>query len=369
MKDAAGNPLTADKHAGPSRRRRSRPPRVRAARSSWSRPGRPVRRATTRRSSAARASTSSTSPTVRHRPALAGKSTVILGAVPLSRTPRWTALQNWVAGGGNLIAMQPDKKLAGAARSDRRGRHARERLHEGRPGERRRRRASTRRRCSSTARPTATRSTAPAGRRALLDATTATSNPAVTLRDVGTERRPGRGVHIRPRPLGRLHPPGQPGLGRQKRDGRAASIRPDDLFFGAKAGDVQPDWVDPEQLRDPAGRRAAAPAREPDHGDEPDKAPLPRFWYLPRGEKAAIVLTGDDHDVGGTAAYFNRLKASEPAGCSVADWECVRATSYMYPDTPLTDAQAGSTSRRLRDRPAPATPLRGLHPDVARERY
>ena len=26
-----------------------------------------------------------------------------------------------------------------------------------------------------------------------------------------------------------------------------------------------------------------------------DKAPLPRFWYLPRGEKAAVVLTGDDH--------------------------------------------------------------------------
>ncbi len=26
-----------------------------------------------------------------------------------------------------------------------------------------------------------------------------------------------------------------------------------------------------------------------------DRKPLPHFWYLPRGEKAAIVMTGDDH--------------------------------------------------------------------------
>ena len=35
-----------------------------------------------------------------------------------------------------------------------------------------------------------------------------------------------------------------------------------------------------------------------------DKAPLPRFWYLPRGEKAAVILTGDDHAVGGTPAVL-----------------------------------------------------------------
>ena len=28
---------------------------------------------------------------------------------------------------------------------------------------------------------------------------------------------------------------------------------------------------------------------------ERDRKPLPRFWYLPRGEKAAVVMTGDDH--------------------------------------------------------------------------
>jgi hypothetical protein len=71
-----------------------------------------------------------------------------------------------------------------------------------------------------------------------------------------------------------------------------------------------------------------------------DRKPIPRFWYLPRGEKAAIVMTGDDHAKGGTAPRFDRYKQQSPAGCSVAAWECVRATSYIYVPTPLTDAQA-----------------------------
>ena len=92
-----------------------------------------------------------------------------------------------------------------------------------------------------------------------------------------------------------------------------------------------------------------------------DKAPLPRFWYLPRGEKAA--RRGDRRRPRARTArpaFFDRLKASSPAGCSVADWECVRATSYMYPDT-ADDRRPGRRlrGRRLRGRrctwsPAPA---------------
>ena len=58
------------------------------------------------------------------------------------------------------------------------------------------------------------------------NATTATTNPAVTLRVGRLERRPGGGVHLRPRPLRRLHAPGQPGLGRTgARRRRSASAR------------------------------------------------------------------------------------------------------------------------------------------------
>ena len=71
-----------------------------------------------------------------------------------------------------------------------------------------------------------------------------------------------------------------------------------------------------------------------------DRKPLPRFWYFPRSEKAVVVMTGDDHASGGTGGRFDQYKALSPAGCSVADWECVRGTSYIYPNSPLTDAQA-----------------------------
>ena len=53
-------------------------------------------------------------------------------------------------------------------------------------------------------------------------------------------------------------------------------------------------------------------------------------------------MTGDDHANGGTAGRFDGYKAASPPGCSVADWECVRSTSYVYPNTPITDAQAAA---------------------------
>ena len=55
-----------------------------------------------------------------------------------------------------------------------------------------------------------------------------------------------------------------------------------------------------------------------------DRTPLPRFWYLPRGEKAAVVMTGDDHGHGGTTGQFDRSRPRARPGCSVADWQCVR---------------------------------------------
>jgi Purple acid Phosphatase, N-terminal domain len=73
-----------------------------------------------------------------------------------------------------------------------------------------------------------------------------------------------------------------------------------------------------------------------------DKKPLPRFWYFPRGVKAAVIMTGDDHAGGGTSGRFNQFIGASPAGCSVAQWECIRGTSYVYPNSPLTDAQAAS---------------------------
>jgi len=53
-------------------------------------------------------------------------------------------------------------------------------------------------------------------------------------------------------------------------------------------------------------------------------------------------MTGDDHGNGGTVGRFDAYEAASPAGCSVSAWECVRSSSYVYPGTPITDAQAST---------------------------
>ena len=77
-----------------------------------------------------------------------------------------------------------------------------------------------------------------------------------------------------------------------------------------------------------------------------DRKPLPKFWYLPRGYKAAIVMTGDDHGNNGTAGRFDIYKADSAPGCSVDDWQCVRATSYIFPTRRSRPSRSPRTSRR-----------------------
>ena len=232
---------------------------------------------------------------------------------------------------------------------------------------RRRAPASSTRRSSSTAPPTATRSAARrASRRSTPPRRPPRPNPAVTLRSVGSQRRPGGRVHLRPRALGRLHPPGQPGLGRQERDGTRRSAPT--TCSSAPHRRPQPDWVDFEQGRDPAGRRAAAAARQPDRHDERRQKPLPRFWYFPRGVKAVVVMTGDDHaqrrhgrPVRPVPAPPARRAARSPTGsASAAPRTSTRTrrspTPRRRPTTPTasrsrcTSTPAATTTRRPRSR-------------------
>ena len=168
----------------------------------------------------------------------------------------------------------------------------------------------------------------------------ATSSPAVTLRTVGSA---GGQAASFAYDLARsvvYTRQGNPAWVGDKRDSSTQSIRSEDLFFGAKPGDIQPDWVDFGRIAIPQADEQQRLLANLITQMNLDRAPLPRFWYLPRGEKAAVVMTGDDHGNGGTSGQFDRFKAASPAGCSVADWECVRSTSYLYPFSPLTDAQA-----------------------------
>jgi hypothetical protein len=272
---------------------------------------------------------------------LTGKQVVLLATASVTDAEVST-LTSWVQGGGNLIAMRPDKKLAGllgltdAASTLTNGYVKVDNgtaAGAGVDGQTLQFHGTADRYTLSGASALAT---------LYSTQTSSTSNPAVSLRDLGTS---GGQAAAFAYDLARsvvYTRQGNPAWAGQKRDGTANGIRADDLFYGAKAGDVQPDWVDPNRIAVPQADEQQRLLANLITQMNLDQAPLPRFWYLPRGEKAAVVMTGDDHAVGGTTAYFNRMKAMSPAGCSVADWECVRATSYMYPDTPMTDAQAAA---------------------------
>ena len=173
-----------------------------------------------------------------------------------------TTLTNWVNGGGNLIALRPDKQLAGllgltdagldasnaylqvdtttaAGRGHRRPddpvpRH-------GRPLHAQRRHGD---------------------RDALLERDHGDANPAVTLRSVGANGGQAAAFTFDLNRSIVYTRQGNPAWAGQDRDG-VGGIRPNDLFYGAKAGDVAAGLARHEQDRHPAGRRAAAAAREP----------------------------------------------------------------------------------------------------------
>jgi hypothetical protein len=134
---------------------------------------------------------------------------------------------------------------------------------------------------------------------------------------------------------------GNPAWSGQERDA-LPPVRPDDLFFGAKVGDIQDDWVDVNKILIPqADEQQRLLANLVLHMNS-SRRPLPRFWYLPRGFKAAVVMTGDDHGNNGTTSRFNQYIAASPAGCSITDWECIRGTSYVYTNTPISNTQVAS---------------------------
>ena len=270
---------------------------------------------------------------------LATYDVVILGQSALSGA-QVTTLTNWVQGGGNLIAMRPDPQLAGLlGLTSASGTLANAYLKvdtatgpgAGIVGQTIQFHGSADRYTTSGAQTIAT---------LYSNATTATANPAVTLRSVGSS---GGQAAAFTYDLARsvvYTRQGNPAWSGDERDG-VGPIRSDDLFFGAKQGDVQPDWVDLSKVAIPQADEQQRLLTNLIEQMNVDRKPLPRFWFLPRDEKAAVVMTGDDHGNGGTEGRFGQFQALGPPGCLVVDWECVRATSYIYPNTTtLTNSEA-----------------------------
>jgi hypothetical protein len=270
--------------------------------------------------------------------ALAGYDVAILGETALTAA-QVTMLADWVGAGGNLIALRPDPQLAGLLGLNITS--------------------------STLANGYLLIDTAAAPGQGLVDqtiqyhgpadlytlngatavatlyssATTATSSPAVTLRSVGSA---GGQAAAFTYDLARsvvYTRQGNPAWAGQERDG-VTPRRSDDLFFGAAAGDPQTDWIDLDKVAIPQADEQQRLLANLILTMSSDRKPLPRFWYLPRDLKAAVVMTGDDHGNNGTEGRFHGYEAASPAGCSVADWECVRATSYVFTGTPLPASAA-----------------------------
>ncbi len=169
-------------------------------------------------------------------------------------------------------------------------------------------------------------------------ATTASSNPAVTSRAVGSNGGMAVAFSYDLAKSVVYTRQGNPAQAGQKLDGSTGPIRSDDMFY--------PSWINLSKVAIPQADEQQHLLSNIIAKYTLDRKPLPRFWFLPKGLKAAVVMTGDDHAVAGpsTVNRFNQYKSlsadNSPAG--VADWNAIRGTSYIFPGTAITDAQTSA---------------------------
>jgi PKD repeat protein len=267
---------------------------------------------------------------------LPGYDLVILGDMALT-SDQVSMLTAWVTGGGNLIALRPDKQLAGLLGLT----DAATTISEGyllidtsrSPG------------TGIVGQTLQFHGTADAytldGAISLAtlysDRTTATAYPAVTLREVGSGKAAAFTFDLA-RSLVYTHQ-GNPAWQIDHVNPLQTYGTALDLFY--------PDWVDFNRISIPQADEQQRFFANLILDMNMNKKPLPRFWYFPNGVKAVIILTGDDHwgrstPSGSTQEFFERHIQQSPAGCVVDDWECVRSSSYGYPGALLTDAQAAA---------------------------
>ena len=163
--------------------------------------------------------------------------------------------------------------------------------------------------------------------------------PAVTLRSVGTNGGQVADLRVRPRPLGDRHPQGNlawAGPGPRRRDAEPLQ-RPVLRRQRRPTGSTWPRRTSrrptsssgcsptSSTVTDPRPVPAAAVLVLPGHATRPSSWP-PATTTPPAARPAASAPT----------------PPPSPSGCSVARWECPRFTSYVYPSTPMTNAQAAT---------------------------
>ena len=272
---------------------------------------------------------------------------VLLGQMSLT-SDQVTMFTNWVTAGGNLIAMHPDKQLAGLlGLTDALGVLPSTQLY-------------AYLRVDTSQAPgqgivnqtiqyhgfadlyTLNGATAVAA--LWSDAITPTSNPAVTIRSVGTNGGQAAAFTYdlaRSVVYTRQGNPAWAGQNRDPNDPGGSRIITHDMYFGNAVGDPQLDYIDFNKITIPQADEQQRLLANLIQFMNIDKKPLPHFWYFPRGEKAVVIMTGDDHAGGlGTIDRFDHYKAISASGCSVDNWECIRSSSYLSIPGLISDLQA-----------------------------
>ncbi len=261
----------------------------------------------------------------------------ILGEMPLTAA-QVSTLSVWVNAGGNLIAMRPEPDLASllgvTASGDLSEGYLRVNTSappgNGIVGETMQFHGTASRLSLNGATSVAT---------LYSDATTQTSHHAVTLHSVGNNGGQAAAFAYDLATSIVYTRQGNPAWANQERDGYAPQ-RSDDKYYGAAALDPQADWVDLNKVAIPQADEQQRLLTNLIIHTTRDRKPLPRFWYFPRGEKAVVLMTGDDHANNGTEGRWNDFLDASPSGCSVEDWECVRGTSYIFPNFLLSNSKA-----------------------------
>ena len=165
--------------------------------------------------------------------------------------------------------------------------------------------------------------------------TTATVNPAITSHPVGTLG--GKAIAFA-YDLARsvvYTRQGNPAWAGQSRDGQAGPIRSDNLFF--------PAYIDFAKIAIPQADEQQHLLSNIFSQGNLHRKPMPHLWFLPRGLKAAVVMTGDDHGTGNTVGRFNQYLTLGPNSAQdVADWNAIRGTSYVYNGTPIDNSVAAA---------------------------
>jgi Bacterial Ig-like domain len=258
---------------------------------------------------------------------LAGAALVLLTEAPGEALAG--RLAAWVQEGGNLIAIRPEGgflSLFGLAQA-------------GSPVTERYLQADAQAPAARGIVPDAIQLHGPASRYALEDATAIARlstgaetlpNPAVSLRRAGQGQAAAFAFDLATSVV-RLRQ-GNPAWAGQERDDRPPR-RPNDLFY--------PNYLDLARVAIPQADEQQRLLANLIVTMSAGRLPLPRVWYLPDERRAAIILAGDDHGTPrGTLDSFERLVAESPIDCRPEAWECLRATSYVTPNTPLAPSQA-----------------------------